>query len=87
MSEKESSVAASRKGEYSGSPAPFVFFLALFLIFLVLTVLAFPNFLSALFGIVIFVSWLGCVWCHYWVCNGAFDCLNHRAFFPCQVEG
>ena len=33
-----------------------MFFLVLFLIFLVLTVLAFPNFLSILFGIVAFVS-------------------------------
>jgi regulator of protease activity HflC (stomatin/prohibitin superfamily) len=46
-----------RKGEeYSGSPAPFAFFLVLFLVFLVLTLLAFPSLVSALFGVVAFVS-------------------------------
>ena len=55
----------ARKGEeYSGSPAPLALFLGLFLIFLVLTILAFPHagakpqeyVLSFLFGIVAFVS-------------------------------
>jgi regulator of protease activity HflC (stomatin/prohibitin superfamily) len=56
MSGTESSVATSREGGYSGSPTPFVFFLLLFLTFLVLAVLTFPAFLSALFGIVAFAS-------------------------------
>ena len=56
-----------RKGEeYRGSPAPFAFFLVLFLIFLVLTILAFPALgarpdeyvLPFLFGVVAFVSLL-----------------------------
>jgi len=56
---------AVKKGEeYRGSPAPFAFFLVLFLIFLVLAVLAFPYrgvepheyALSVLFGIVAIVS-------------------------------
>ena len=42
--------------EYSGSPTPFAFFLVLFLVFLALTILVFPNVLSVLFGIVAFVS-------------------------------
>ena len=54
-----------RKGEeYRGSPAPFAFFLVLFLIFLVLAVLAFPHLgvkpqeyaLSALFILIALVS-------------------------------
>lgn len=54
-----------KKGEeYSGSPAPFAFFLALFLVFLALAILTFPYggvepqeyMLSILFGIVAFVS-------------------------------
>ncbi|MDH5391037.1 MAG: SPFH domain-containing protein [Candidatus Bathyarchaeota archaeon] len=54
-----------RKGEeYRGSPAPFAFFLVLFLIFLVLTILAFPHpgvkpqeyVLSALFILIALVS-------------------------------
>jgi regulator of protease activity HflC (stomatin/prohibitin superfamily) len=54
-----------RKGEeYSGSPAPFAFFLALFLVFLALTILTFPYpgmdpqeyMLPVLFGIVAFAS-------------------------------
>jgi regulator of protease activity HflC (stomatin/prohibitin superfamily) len=54
-----------KKGEeYSGSPAPFAFFLALFLVFLVLAILSFPYavpepqeyVLSALFGVAAFVS-------------------------------
>jgi len=57
MSEVRSSVvAAERSEQYSGSPSPFAFFLALFFVFLVLAVLAFPNVLSALFGIVAFIS-------------------------------
>ncbi len=44
------------KSEYSGLPTPFLFFLALFLLFLALAVIAFPNYLAALFGIVAFVS-------------------------------
>jgi len=53
-----------RSEEYSGSPAPFAFFLALFLVFLGLAILSFPYqvmepqeyMLSALFGVVAFVS-------------------------------
>ncbi|MDH5448987.1 MAG: SPFH domain-containing protein [Candidatus Bathyarchaeota archaeon] len=57
MSETEGSVVAPERSEqYSGSPTPFAFFLALCLVFLVLTVLAFPNVLSALFGIIAFVA-------------------------------
>jgi len=42
---------ALRKGkEYAGSPAPFAFFLVLFLLFVALTVLVLPNPLSALFA-------------------------------------
>jgi len=50
--------------QYSGSPAPFASFLALFLIFLVLAIVYFPYptmrpqeyILSALFGAIAFVS-------------------------------
>ena len=53
-----------KREEYSGSPAPFAFFLALFLVFLALAILTFPYggmepqeyMLSILFGIVAFVS-------------------------------
>jgi regulator of protease activity HflC (stomatin/prohibitin superfamily) len=53
-----------KREEYSGSPAPFAFFLALFLVFLVLALLSFPYprrepeeyVLSALFGVVALVS-------------------------------
>jgi len=45
-----------RKGEYHGSVTPFVFFLMLFLIFLALTILAFPSPLSVLFGLAAVVS-------------------------------
>lgn len=41
---------------YSGSPTPFVFFLVLFVVFLALTVLVFPDVSSALFGIIAFVA-------------------------------
>jgi hypothetical protein len=62
-----------RKGaEYRGSPAPFAFFLVLFLVFLVLAVLYFPYpaiepqkyILPVLFGIIAFVS-LGFLRAHY----------------------
>jgi regulator of protease activity HflC (stomatin/prohibitin superfamily) len=47
----------TRKGEeYSGSPAPFATFLALFLIFLALTILAIPRPISALFGVIALAS-------------------------------
>jgi len=58
-------VDAVKKGEeYSGSPAPFAFFLALFLVFLVLAILTFPYrgvepqeyLMSVLYGIIAFVS-------------------------------
>ena len=53
-----------KREAYSGSPAPFAFFLALFLVFLALAILTFPYggmepqeyMLSILFGIVAFVS-------------------------------
>jgi regulator of protease activity HflC (stomatin/prohibitin superfamily) len=53
-----------KREEYSGSPAPFAFFLALFLVFLALAILSFPYpgmepqeyMLSALFGVVALVS-------------------------------
>ena len=57
MSEAESSAAASkREQEYSGSPTSFAFFLTLSLVFLVITILVFPNALSALFAIIAFIS-------------------------------
>lgn len=57
MSEGESSNVASTNGEgYTGSPTPFAFFLALFLVFLVLTIIAFPSLLAVGFGIVAFIS-------------------------------
>jgi len=57
MNEKKSTVVASSRGEeYSGSPTPFLFFLGLLVLFLVLTILAFPNILSALFAIVALIS-------------------------------
>ncbi len=59
MNQEESSVAAlAEKQEYSGSPTPFAFFLVLFLVFLLLTLVVFPNVLSALFAVVA-VSSLG----------------------------
>jgi regulator of protease activity HflC (stomatin/prohibitin superfamily) len=46
-----------KRKEYSGSPAPFAFFLALFLVFLVLAILSFRHpALSVAFGIVAFIS-------------------------------
>ena len=56
MGETVSSAAGMRRGEYSGSPTPFAFFLTLFSVFLVLTILAFPNVISILFAIVAFVA-------------------------------
>jgi len=52
MGEAESSVVASRKDqEYSGSPAPFALFLVMFVVFVALAILAFPNITSAVFAI------------------------------------
>jgi len=46
-----------RKGtEYSGSPAPFAFFLGLFLVFLAVAILVFPSIVSTLFFAVAFGS-------------------------------
>jgi len=46
-----------KRKEYSGSPAPFAFFLALFLVFLVLAIASFwYPVLAGLFGVVAFVS-------------------------------
>jgi len=57
MSGTVEAVAMKNRKEYSGSPAPFAFFLALFLVFLVLAILSFryPA-LSIVFGIVSFSS-------------------------------
>lgn len=52
----ESTVTASGKSQYSGSPTPFAFFLGVFLVFLLLVILTFPNALSALFAIIAFVA-------------------------------
>jgi len=41
---------------HSGSPTPFVFFLMLFVVFLALTVLVFPDVSSALFGLIAFIA-------------------------------
>jgi len=47
----------AKKEAYSGSPAPFAFFLALFLVFLALAILSFPDpVLSVVFGVVAIVS-------------------------------
>jgi len=49
--------AVKKRKEYSGSPAPFAFFLALFIVFLVLAVLSFRHpVLAGMFGVVAFVS-------------------------------
>jgi regulator of protease activity HflC (stomatin/prohibitin superfamily) len=49
--------AVKKREEYSGSPAPFAFFLVLFLVFLALAILSFRDpVLSVLFGVVAFVS-------------------------------
>ena len=47
----------AKKEAYSGSPAPFAFFLALFLVFLALAIFSFPDpVLSVVFGVVAIVS-------------------------------
>ena len=56
MNEEVSVVGSKRSSQYSGSPTSFVIILVLFVIFLVMTVHAFPNVLSAVFGIVAFIS-------------------------------
>jgi regulator of protease activity HflC (stomatin/prohibitin superfamily) len=56
MGEVGASVDAPAKSEYSGSPTPFVFFLAVFAVFLLLAIFVFPHPLSALFGVVAFVA-------------------------------
>jgi len=64
MNENVEASAAKKREQYSGSPAPFAFFLALFLVFLVLAILTFPYrgmepqeyLMSVLYGIVAFVS-------------------------------
>jgi len=56
MGEAVETGGLKKSPEYSGSPAPFAFFLVLFLLFLVFTVLAFPNPFSALFAFVAFGS-------------------------------
>ncbi len=43
-------------GEYSGSPAPFAFLLALFVVFLALTILSLPNLVAVLFGVIALIS-------------------------------
>lgn len=48
--------SVQRTEKYSRSPAPFVFFLILFLIFLVLTILNLPRLQSILFGIIAVAS-------------------------------
>jgi len=55
MSGEKSSDVTLKNG-YSGSPTPFVFFLMLFVVFLALTVLVFPDVSSALFGLIAFVA-------------------------------
>ena len=50
-------IDTAKKEAYSGSPAPFAFFLALFLVFLALAILSFPDpVLSVVFGVVAIVS-------------------------------
>lgn len=57
MGEKEVSVTAMKKGsKYSGSPTPFAFFLGLFIVFLFLAVLAFPDPLAAVFATIAVIS-------------------------------
>ncbi|UCE43759.1 MAG: SPFH domain-containing protein [Candidatus Bathyarchaeota archaeon] len=48
--------AMRRGAAYSGSPAPFAFFLAVFIVFLALAVLAFPSLSAFPFGVVAFVA-------------------------------
>ena len=56
MDEVGDSVNVRAKSEYSGSPTPFVFFLAVFAVFLLLAFFVFPNPWSALFGVVAFIA-------------------------------
>jgi len=57
MGEAEgSAVLSGEEQQYSGSPTPFAFFLGAFIVFLVLTILVFPNVLAALFAIIGFIS-------------------------------
>jgi regulator of protease activity HflC (stomatin/prohibitin superfamily) len=64
MSETVEADAMRKDEEYSGSPAPFAFFLVLFLVFLALAILSFPSpgiepheyTLSILFVIIAFIS-------------------------------
>lgn len=57
MSEIVEADVAKKREEYSGSPAPFAFFLMLFLMFLVLAIFSFRYpVLAGLFGVVAFVS-------------------------------
>jgi len=57
MSGTVEAVVMKKRKEYSGSPVPFAFFLALFLVFLALAILSFRHpALSAVFGIVAFAS-------------------------------
>ncbi|UCG36599.1 MAG: slipin family protein [Candidatus Bathyarchaeota archaeon] len=52
----QGSISSSKKDRYSGSPTPFLFFIASFVLFLALTAFTFPNIMSAIFAIVAFVS-------------------------------
>jgi regulator of protease activity HflC (stomatin/prohibitin superfamily) len=57
MSENVGTNTIKKREEYSGSPAPFTFFLALFLVFLVLAILSFRYpVLSIVFGLIAFIS-------------------------------
>ena len=56
MSQTVAAEAARKSQEYTGSPAPFAFFLVLFLVFLALAFLAFPTIMSTLFFAVAFAS-------------------------------
>lgn len=57
MSENVGTNTIKKREEYSGSPAPSAFFLALFLVFLVLAILSFRYpVLSIVFGLIAFIS-------------------------------
>ena len=57
MSEDVGTNTIKKREEYSGSPAPLAFFLALFLVFLVLAILSFRYpVLSIVFGLIAFIS-------------------------------
>jgi len=56
MGDTEETDVVRKGGEYSGSPAPFAFFLVLFLVFLALAVLTFPNPVTVLSVFVAFCS-------------------------------